>query len=633
MLEIFDLDLKKRAILENAFDITESEEINAVSSLSFSLPEDDDKNEFCQPFWYVRYNGGQLYRIVTPGGALDGEGKMTYECEHVIATLIDDVLFGAYTIGNKGTYTSECIEFVLSKQTVTRWKLGECDFRRQFEYAWENENLLAALWSIPNCFADPYMWVFDTSTFPWTLSLKRIDTDAAPAFYVRGRKNLISRSFTNASQDVCTRLYCLGYGEGVNQLTIADVNGGLPYLQSPAEIIAKYGLITRIWTDRRYEDAESLKAAGEAMLASLQEPQKSVEVSAADLYPITGADYDKAEIGRITLLVEDGIKTYITGIKRNHDEPGNMTLTLSTKATDIASTVADLADRQRIEQVYSQGATQLYAQSVQENATPEHGATLNFWIPEEMRIVNKVLVKVTLAPFRSYSRSTAGGGGSTSTSSSGGGTSTSTESGGGSSTTSAVDGGGSTTSASGGGTTVTSGSSSRTTTPAPSSLSRTTTVLTDTSDTLKTHKHYLSAGEFSHVHSMDHTHEITISSHRHTVSIPSHSHEVEIPPHSHAFDIPDHTHEVDIPEHTHDIEQGIFEFGGASAATVKVNGEAKATMAADYETDITQFLLNSDNKISRGTWHKLEIVPETMSYVTIDLYVQGFVQSRGGSNY
>ena len=409
------------------------------------------------------------------------------------------------------------------------------------------------------------------------------------------------------------------------------MNDGLPYLQSPPEIIEKYDLITRIWTDRRYEDAASLKAAGEAMLKALQEPQKSIEVSVADLFPITGADYDKAEIGRITMLVDDNVKTYITGIKRNHDTPGDMTLTLSTKAVDIATTVADLADRQRIEQVYSQGATQLYALSVQENATPKIGAQLNFWIPEEMRIVNKVLVKITLAPFRSYSRSTEGGGGSTMTSSAGGGTSTSTETSGGTVETSRNGGGGGGTSEAGGGDTTTSGSSSISTTNSPSSLARTTSSVVARDG--ESHRHTISAGEFTHVHGMSHTHTIRSPSHTHTVNFPSHSHEFEIPDHSHEFEVPEHTHDVEIPEHTHDIEQGIFEFGGASTAQIEVNGKKKAAMGADYESDITALLVDEDNKIPRGTWHNITIIPDELSYVTIDLYVQGFVQSRGGSTY
>lgn len=629
MIEVFDKARKKVAILENAFHVTEREEINSVSSLSFSLPDTDEKNEYCQPFYYVRYNGGQLYRIMAPAGTRSDTGSIAYECEHVIATLIDDVLFGAHVVGNLGVYTRDSIQYVLDRQTEARWVLGECDFSRQFEYGWENENLLAALFSIPNRFVDPYMWAYDTSGSPWKLHLKRIDESAPPQFYIRAGKNLLQRDFQRPAQDVCTRLYCLGYGEGVNQLTIAEVNGGLPYLQSPQAYIDKYGLITRIWVDRRFEDAASLMERGQAILSELQDPRLSVTVSAADLYQMTQADYDKAEIGRITLLADDDIKTYITGITHNWDTPGDMQLTLATKPVDVASSIADLADRQRIEQVYSQGATQLYGQSVQANATPDIGAVLNFWIPDEMRIINKVLAKITLDRFRSYSRSTSGGGATTSTSSSGGGGTSTSSSGGGTYSSTAVDGG----------STQTSGSSSRDTTGSGEvyvggTVSGVRTTYSDSyastgtaeghSHTMRNHAHSFSGTSSSHTHGMSHTHR---------VSIPSHSHSFSVGAHTHSVSIPNHTHSVSIPNHTHGIEQGIFEFGGASGATIWVNGQEKGAMGTDHDVDLTEWLLNEDGKIDRGRWHKVEVVPDELAYVTIDIYIQGFVQSRGGSTY
>lgn len=629
MIEIFDKSRKKVAILENAYGVTEREEINSVASLTFSLPDTDDKNKYCQPFHFVRHDGGQLYRIMAPAGTRSDTGSITYECEHVIATLIDDVLFGAHVVGNLGVYTRDSIQYVLDKQTEKRWVLGKCDFSRQFEYGWENENLLAALFSIPNRFVQPYMWTFDTSVFPWVLNLKLIDETAIPQFYIRAGKNLLQREFTSASQDVCTRLYCLGYGEGINQLTIADVNNGVPYLQSPQTYIDKYGLITRIWVDRRFEDAESLMERGQAILSELQDPRLSVTVSAADLYQMTQADYDKAEIGRITLLADDEIKTYITGITRNWDTPGDMQLTLATKPVDVASSIADLADRQRIEQVYSQGATQLYGQSVQANATPDIGAVLNFWIPDEMRIINKVLAKITLDRFRSYSRSTSGGGATTSTSSSGGGGTSTSSSGGGTYSSTAVDGG----------STQTSGSSSRDTTGSGEvyvggTVSGVRTTYSDSyastgtaeghSHTMRNHAHSFSGTSSSHTHGMSHTHR---------VSIPSHSHSFSVGAHTHSVSIPAHTHSVSIPNHTHGIEQGIFEFGGASGATIWVNGKEKGAMGTDHDVDLTEWLLNEDGKIDRGRWHKVEVVPDDLAYVTIDIYIQGFVQSRGGSTY
>ena len=682
MLEVFDLQRLKTAILQNSFDRIETESINAVNKLQFSLPGDDDKNRYCKHFHYVRYNDGQLYRILTPRKSKADTETKIYDCEHVIATLTDDVLFGQHVVGNLGVYTADVINYVLSKQATQRWVLAECDFERQFEYAWENENLLAALFSIPNRFTEPYIWEFNTSVFPWRLSLKKIDATATPQFYIRAEKNLLAEESEEGGTDICTRLYCLGYGEGINQLTIADVNGGLPYLLADQAKINEYGLITRIFVDRRFEDAQSLKERGQAILKELQEPKISRSFSVADLYELTNDDLDRAELGRIVRLTEDGTQTYITAITRNRDIPGDMQLTLSTKAVDVAGTIADLADRQRIEQVYSQGATQIYAQSVQANATETVKAKLNFYIPSEMRIVNAVKVKINLSPFRSYSKATSSGGATTITSSSGGG-STITSSGGGGSTvtsgsggsaavTSSSGGGGTTSSASGGSATTSTGSTGGSSYPTSASSISMVTDYTWTGGWSNSgngrseaytyysnshqhkyywpsdHSHYNDLGSHrhsvpshthgivlaSHTHTVSvgsHSHSVTLSAHSHSVSIPSHTHSVTINAHTHSVTINAHTHSIEIKEHTHGIEQGIFTYGNPSSGTLYINGVAKATVQPDTEIDITQYLLSNTGKINRGSWHSIEVLPNDKAYVTIDMVVQGFIQSRGGN--
>ena len=643
MLEVFDLSMQRVAILQNAFDRIEETEINAVYSFSFTLPADDPKNEYCKPFWFIRNDGGQLYRIISPSRQNDNTGVKTYQCEHVIATLIDDVLFGQHVVGNRGTYTPEVIQYVLNRQTVRRWVLGSCEFSRQFEYAWENENLLAALFSIPNSFTSPYMWDYDTSGYPWKIYLRQIDADANPEYYIRAGRNLLSLDEEKAAKDICTRLYCLGYGEGINQLGISEVNGGVPYLLAPQEKINEFGLITRIFVDRRFENAQSLMERGRALLNELQEPTRARTFSVVDLFPLTENEIDKAEVGKIASFTEDGTKTYITAVSRSHDVAGDVSITLATKAVDVAQTIADLADRQRIEQVYSQGATQIYAQSVQANATKDVKARLNFYIPAEMRIVNAVKVKINLSAFRSYSTVTSGGGGSTATSSSGGGSTATSSGGGGGSATSASGGGGATTSSSGGGGTATSSSGGGTfSSSGYTELGVKNTWAEDTGGYgAANHNHGISSGRWlltsngsltpsgsvSWVPSGAHNH----GSHSHTISISGHTHSVTIPSHTHSVTIPSHTHSVTIPSHTHNIEQGIFMFGNPESADLYIDGRKKAAVERDTETDITAYLLNEHGKIERGAWHSIEIAPNDNAYITIDMMIQGFIQSRGGS--
>ena len=66
-------------------------------------------------------------------------------------------------------------------------------------------------------------------------------------------------------------------------------------------------------------------------------------------------------------------------------------------------------------------------------------------------------------------------------------------------------------------------------------------------------------------------------------------------------------------------------------ADIYINGKKKATIVStDTELDLTQYLVDTSSKlIPRGSWLSIEIRPNDLAYVSIDMFVQGFVQSRG----
>ena len=592
MLEVYDLERKKVAILENAYNVEEEKKINSLWTLSFQLPEDDKKIEYCNTFWYVRYDNGELYRIMPQTRISEETGEYTFQCEHVLATLLDNVLFGTHVVGNIGTDTETCINYILDHQLEKNWKLGLCEFTNQYEYCWENENLLSALFSIATPFADPYIWVTDTSSYPWVVNLKRIE-DGLPEVYVTLKKNLLSYQTEDAPEQICTRLYPLGYGEGVNQLGITDVNGGSPYVQSPKKITDKYGIIERVWIDRRYENPDSLLAAAKKMLLELQEPINQYEIGYQEL---NENDYGLIDVGKRLQIryKNDIVDTIITGVNNKYEEIQSSSLEVANRSIDIASTVADLADRQRIEMAYAQGATQLYAQSLQANCDSKNGAIMSFFLPDEMRIVNFVKVKIKSESFRAYSKATSAEEEQEETS------------GKNEEEVLTSDGGGGIkeTTKDGGGVTKETGDSGINVTWVQPST-------------------YESEG---------HTHQYErVNSHQHEVTIPDHTHVVELEDHKHDVTIPSHTHSFIIPAHNHDIVPGIYTFGNPKSISVKINGKTVMQIQdVNAELDITEYLIDEERgTIPRGTWHEIEIVPNDLAYVMIDMYVQGFIQSRG----
>src|SRR5690606_40736561 len=141
--------MQKVAMLENAFGIQYEMPMNALWTASFSLPADDPKNAECQPLYFAEIFDEseriELFRILPSALRKNSSGSaITYQCEHVLGTLLDDILFQYHTIGNLGVYTEDVLAYILSKQSVQRWQLVAVDLAHQFEYNWENENLPGA---------------------------------------------------------------------------------------------------------------------------------------------------------------------------------------------------------------------------------------------------------------------------------------------------------------------------------------------------------------------------------------------------------------------------------------------------------------------------------------------------------
>ena len=124
-----------------------------------------------------------------------------------------------------------------------------------------------------------------------------------------------------------------------------------------------------------------------------------------------------------------------------------------------------------------------------------------------------------------------------------------------------------------------------------------------------------------HTHNLGaHTHSLN----EHTHGIPSHSHTV-----------PSHTHGVTLDDHTHGIVYGIYEGGTAAGIALYVDGTlVPAGAVTDSEMDIVSYLAKDANgRITRGAWHTISIVPNALTRIEANLFVQAFIQSVGGGDF
>lgn len=667
-VKILNSNLEPIAILENAYAIGYERNINDLWNMGFSLPLDDDKNKHCKPFNFVEltdvdgeYIG--LFRIVpAKTRKLATINEVNYELEHVLATLLNDILFQYHQRSNYTTRSN--IEYILSQQTVKHWRLGVCDFERYFHYKWENENgLLGALFSIAEPFDEPYVWTWDTQTYPWTLNL--VKPESTPTAEIRYGKNLAEIEREIDPSNIVNRIYPLGGGEGVNQLNIREINGGLPYLEDSASI-AEYGLQSYVWVDRRFEDVDSLYASAQAFLDKWSVPRVSYRIKAVDLSSITGLTIDKFTVGKIVRINDPEIGVFnarIVGEDKPNmlEQPYDIELTLSNKADGIGTTLADIERRQEINEVYAQGATNILSFNYQDNCDANIPAVIPFYVDDDVVNVNTIELTYRTKKFRAYSQATEGGGSLVKSTKGGGGTTRSTTSGGGTTATSSSGGGTSTSTQSGGGSSQTSaaGGDHR------HKIGEVTTgVIRDSDGPVWTGGRFGSSvtsvrmgagnasGSYTFIHtpgeysgtpfslwtegsSGSHSHSVTIPTHSHSFSTPNHTHSVNIPNHSHEVTIPTHTHEIELPDHTHDVKHAIVELDTVpTRLTIKVDGNTVPhTAISGNRVDLIPYLQkDSSGKVTRGQ-HEVTISPNGLARIEADLIMRVFVQSQLGGNY
>lgn len=693
MLKLYNKQLQLKAYLENAYKIKYNPALNEVWTAGFSLPFTDLKREEIETFDYVEIFDNEkrigMFRIMDSMEERDAEKKIiTYECEHVLSTLLDGVLFGFHQLSNYTT--KDVISYVLSKQRIKNWKIGKCDFIRYFHYSWENENtLLAPLLSIPKPFDEKYQWTWDDSSYPWTLNLEQYSNELTAE--LRFRKNMKGIKRYIDPKDVMTRIYPYGYGEGVNQLTIKDVNGGVPYIDAPGFIRDLYDGFDYIWVDRRFQDAQSLYDSARMMLIKNCTPKVRYEIDAIDYELIDPYKLEKFETGKMVRLFDEDLDIWVDLRVMNHpkdDARGNplaVKLTLENKVTDLGTTQADIEKRQQINELYSQGATNIDSHDYNDNCDPENPAVIKFFLPEDLVNINSLILTYETEEFRSYGKATKGGGatvqstggggaivastgaggGTVQSTGGGGGTVQSTGGGGAQVSTSTSGGGVSKSTESGGGSTQTSGAGGGISTTSDHKTFLELSIMSGVpensigSENWGNHLHEIKipGNYFTHNHVINlpnHYHSVLIQPHSHNFSVPSHSHQITLNDHVHQIilkdhihqivlndhvhqiEIKDHIHDIQLPDHVHDIAHGIYKLlEKPSKVSIKVDGNIVPvdSISAENINLIPYLSKDGGGKIERNKWHVITITPDKLGRVNANIISRLFIQSRTGGTF
>lgn len=621
MLKILDVNRQNVAYLENAYGVSYEKEVNKIATASFKLPLNDSKNEKIKHLQYVEiidddneYIG--LFRIMpTQTVVSESEQSVTYQCNHVLTTLMDSVIFRYHEI-SPNTSTREVLEYLLNLQKVKHWRLGTCDFTRYFQYSWENVNgIVDAIFSVPKAFDEDYMFTFDTTSYPWTLNL--IQPPTAPTCYIHESLNLKGLKIESNPNQMINRIYPLGIGEGVNQLNIKKVNPtGQAYIEN-AQSIVDNGLIEYIWVDRRFTDAKLLMQSAQSLLTKFSQPIVSWETDAIDLIKSSTdkkiPQMTKLRVGNVVRLSTEkfGIVNLRILKESKSDvfgDPGNIKLSIGNVMNDLGTTQADIERKIEINQLYSQGATNILNYDKADNADEQYPVKFRIYIDDDVVKINTCELTFETTKFRAYSKTLKASGKVVKSTSSGGGSVQS----------------------------VTSQAAGQSTQTSSANGSHRHRVFIDQTNFVGPQN--FKDGIFSAygygffgiktTGGGDIYTEQAADNHTHTVTTPSHTHNVSIT-------IPNHTHDIDIPEHTHEIQYGIYEDNDvADRVKITVDGNTiPGTDTSKERFNIVEYLSKStDGTINRG-WHEIVMTPNKRARIEAQITMRVFIKSQLGGEF
>jgi phage minor structural protein len=322
------------SVLENAYDIIVTSEVNGADTLEFKLPYRDAKRLTLDNEKSVQIVS-DLYRVRT---ITDEKGTGGSAVTSVYAeAAFYDLAFSA---------EKQPVEFNADRPGApmrhalqgTGWSLGTVSVTTLRTWKCEEKNALAILRTVRNIHGGDL--VFDNgSKIVHLLTFSGKESGALFAY----RKNLNSIKRVVDTRSLVTRLYAYGK-EG---MTFALINGGKEYVEDYT-----YSGEVRVSTldcsnfTNPYQMLEFVRMR----LAEYAKPRVSYVLSAMDLSVLTGYEHEKWELGDIVTVddrdLDMTIQTRIIRRQYNLQEPWETVLELSSKLRELGDSSNDaIADQ------------------------------------------------------------------------------------------------------------------------------------------------------------------------------------------------------------------------------------------------------------------------------------------------
>ncbi|WP_020072957.1 phage tail spike protein [Faecalispora sporosphaeroides] len=316
------------AVLENAYDIIVTGEINGEDTLSFKIPYRDSKRSYIDSEKKIQIVD-DIYKVRTVKDTKDTEGNAITEV--YAEAEFYDLTFSVRK--EERSFEAETAEVPMAYALAgTEWAVGTVNVRTKRTWTSSEKNALSILRNVADLHGGDL--VFDCANrLVHLLTVSGKDSGALFAY----RKNMKSIQRVVDTRSLVTRLYAVG----ADGLTFSDINGGKPYVED-----FSYTNEIRISTldCSSFTNPYQMKEYAEMRLAQYAKPTISYVLNAMDLSVLTGYEHEAWELGDY-VRVEDkelgiSVTTRIVRREYNLQEPWNTVLELSTTLKNLGSSAS-----------------------------------------------------------------------------------------------------------------------------------------------------------------------------------------------------------------------------------------------------------------------------------------------------
>jgi len=336
------------AVLENAFDVIVTGEVNGADMLEFKLPFHDPKRSALENEKQVQI-ASDIYRIRTLTDNKSEDGRVITQVYAEAAFY--DLSFSAEK--DPADFNADAADVPMKYALLgTGWSVGNVTVTAKRTWRCTEKNALSILRTVQNIYGGDL--VFDSANrLVHLFAFSGTDSGALFSY----RKNLKSIQRVVDTRELVTRLYA--YGK--DGMTFASINGGKEYVEDYS-----FSSEVRVSTldCSSFGNPYQMLEYARMRLAEYSKPRVSYVLSAMDLSALTGYEHEAWKLGDIVTVDDNelglSIKTRVVRRQYNLQEPWKTVIELSTKLRELGDSSAqwdkaadalsstDLLDRQEI---------------------------------------------------------------------------------------------------------------------------------------------------------------------------------------------------------------------------------------------------------------------------------------------